>query len=53
MTDYPDSLYATQRLGTDEYPVQVGTIETETCVIGGGLAGMATSLVLGISDFIA
>ena len=46
MTDYPDSLYATQRLGTDEYPVQVGTIETETCVIGGGLAGIATSLAL-------
>jgi gamma-glutamylputrescine oxidase len=46
MAGYPDTLYAKQRCPGSEYPFQSGSIETETCIIGGGLAGIATSIAL-------
>lgn len=46
MAGYPNTLYANQRYPGPEYPFQSGSIETETCIIGGGLAGIATSLAL-------
>jgi gamma-glutamylputrescine oxidase len=45
-TEYIDSYYSRTRSDDARRPVLDGTIETETCVIGGGLAGLATALAL-------
>jgi gamma-glutamylputrescine oxidase len=46
MTGYVDSYYARTLAEKAEYPRVAGEIETETVVIGGGLAGCATALDL-------
>ncbi|MBM3547265.1 MAG: FAD-binding oxidoreductase [Alphaproteobacteria bacterium] len=45
-TDYIDSYYSRTRADDARRPALDATIETETCVIGGGLAGLATALAL-------
>lgn len=46
MRDYPDTRYAATRPDDRRWPALAGSVETETCVIGGGLAGLATALGL-------
>jgi gamma-glutamylputrescine oxidase len=46
MRDYVDSHYARTAADQERYPPLAGAIETETCVIGGGLAGLTTALEL-------
>src|SRR5262245_43922161 len=45
-TDYIDSYYARTRTDDVRRLTLDGTVEAETCVIGGGLAGLATALAL-------
>ncbi|MBM3531738.1 MAG: FAD-binding oxidoreductase [Alphaproteobacteria bacterium] len=45
-TDYIDSYYSRTRADDTRRPALDGAIEAETCVIGGGLAGLATALAL-------
>ena len=45
-TDYIDSYYARTRADDMRRVALDGAIEAETCVIGGGLAGLATALAL-------
>ncbi len=44
--DYVDSYYSRTRTDDARRPPLDGTVEAETCVIGGGLAGLATALGL-------
>jgi gamma-glutamylputrescine oxidase len=46
MSDYVDSYYARTLSESASYPRLIGEVETETVVIGGGLAGCATALDL-------
>ncbi len=46
MVDYVDSHYARTRIALPAWPVLDGDVEVETCVIGGGLAGLNTALTL-------
>jgi gamma-glutamylputrescine oxidase len=46
MRDYVDSHYARSLADAATYPSLGRAVETETCVIGGGLAGLATALEL-------
>lgn len=46
MQIYPDTHYAATRDDDARWPGLDGDCETETCVIGGGLAGLATALAL-------
>src|SRR5271166_811650 len=46
MADYTDSYYARTLAEPGERAPLDGTIEAETCVIGGGLAGLSTALDL-------
>ena len=46
MQSYPDTHYAATRSDDARWPGLDGDCETETCVIGGGLAGLATALGL-------
>ena len=46
MSDYVDSYYARTRLPLPSWPAVQGDVEVETCVIGGGLAGLNTALTL-------
>ncbi len=46
LSDYIDSHYARTRLALPPWPAAEGEIEVETCVIGGGLAGLNTALTL-------
>lgn len=46
MTDYIDSYYSRTLDDQDPYPSLDSDIETQVCVIGGGLAGLATALGL-------
>ncbi len=48
MAEYVDSLYARTLADVTRYPPLAGAVETETCVIGGGLAGLASALELGL-----
>lgn len=44
--EHIDSYYAASRNDYTTYPPLYGTVEVETCVIGGGLAGIGTALPL-------
>jgi gamma-glutamylputrescine oxidase len=44
--NYLDSHYARTAAEPGQYPSLAGAVEVETCVIGGGLAGLATALDL-------
>lgn len=44
--DYVDSYYSRTRADDARRPALDGTVEAETCVVGGGLAGLATALAL-------
>ncbi len=46
MTDYPDTYYSRTLRQTRERPAQQGAIDTDVCVIGGGLAGINVGLGL-------
>lgn len=46
MSAYPETRYAATRSDNRQWPVLAGSLEAETCVIGGGLAGLATALGL-------
>src|SRR5260370_30468535 len=46
MAEYVDSYYARSLVEPGNYPALDGEIETETVVVGGGLAGCATALDL-------
>lgn len=46
MRPYPQTHYAATRSDDARWPVLDGDCEAETCVIGGGLAGLATALGL-------
>src|SRR5882724_10168842 len=46
MSGYVDSYYARTLTEPGDRPALDGTIEVETCVVGGGLAGLATALDL-------
>lgn len=46
-TEYIDSYYSRTRTDDVRRTPLDGTVEAETCVIGGGLAGLATALALG------
>jgi gamma-glutamylputrescine oxidase len=46
VSDYVDSFYSRTMTEPGLWPALDGTIEAETCVIGGGLAGLATALDL-------
>ncbi len=46
MNDYVDSQYARTRIELAPWPELIGPLEVETCVIGGGLAGLNTALSL-------
>lgn len=46
MSGYVDSYYSRTLSDQDSYPVLDDIIETDVCVIGGGLAGLATALGL-------
>src|SRR5260221_12408471 len=46
MAEYVDSHYARSLVEPGDYPALDGEIETETVVVGGGLAGCATALDL-------
>lgn len=46
MQPYPDTHYAATRTDDARWPELEGDRETETCVIGGGLAGLAAALGL-------
>jgi gamma-glutamylputrescine oxidase len=46
MAEYADSYYVDTLREDAAYPAVSGTIDTEICVIGGGLAGLATALDL-------
>src|SRR5258708_8593341 len=48
MHDHVDSHYARTVADRASYPRLAGTVEAETCVIGGGLAGLATALELAL-----
>ena len=43
---WPDTQYARTAVGAVVRPALDGVVETETCVVGGGLAGLATALDL-------
>ena len=43
---YADTYYSRTITAAHEWPVLTGTVDTEICVIGGGLAGTATALSL-------
>ena len=43
---YPDTYYSRTRTAPGEWPALTGPIDTDICVIGGGLAGTATALSL-------
>jgi gamma-glutamylputrescine oxidase len=45
-SEHIDSYYSRTRTAVTERPPLDGRVETETCVIGGGLAGIATALGL-------
>src|SRR5271170_6153651 len=46
MADYTDTYYARTLTEPGERAPLEGTIDAETCVVGGGLAGLATALDL-------
>lgn len=46
MTQIKDNYYITTLKHVPSYPVLAGTVETDVCVIGGGLAGINTALGL-------
>jgi gamma-glutamylputrescine oxidase len=46
VSDYVDSFYSRTMSEPGAWPALDGAVETETCVIGGGLAGLATALDL-------
>jgi gamma-glutamylputrescine oxidase len=46
MSEYVDSYYAGSLAEPGDYPALDGDIETETIIVGGGLAGCATALDL-------
>ena len=46
MNGYIDTYYARTLTNGHEYPALEGTVETDVCVIGGGLAGLNTALGL-------
>jgi len=46
MREYPQTRYAATRADDRRWPALAGSVEAETCVIGGGLAGLATALGL-------
>ncbi len=43
---YPDSYYAATATGKDSFPALTGDLSVETCIIGGGYAGLSTALGL-------
>ncbi|MEY8828232.1 NAD(P)/FAD-dependent oxidoreductase [Sedimentitalea sp. XS_ASV28] len=43
---YPDSYYAATASGADAFPPLTESTEVETCIIGGGYAGLSTALGL-------
>ena len=45
-TEYIDSYYSRTRTDDVRRTPLDGTVEAETCVVGGGLAGLATALAL-------
>ena len=44
--EYPDSHYHRQLAPVQGHPPLTGELETDTCVVGGGLAGVSTALEL-------
>lgn len=46
VTDYIDSYYSATMADKQHYATQVADLETETCIIGGGYAGLMTALGL-------
>ena len=46
MSGYPDTYYSRTITAPQEWPALDGALDTEICVIGGGLAGTATALSL-------
>ena len=45
-TDYVDSYYARSLADNLKRPALEGDVEAEVCVVGGGMAGLATALGL-------
>ena len=46
MSEHIDSFYSRTLHEDVRFPVQTGRIEVETCIVGGGLAGLTTALEL-------
>ena len=46
MSNYADTYYSRTLSDQQEWPALDGTIDAEICVVGGGLAGVATALAL-------
>jgi glycine/D-amino acid oxidase-like deaminating enzyme len=46
MSEHIDSFYSRTLHDDIRFPVQTGRIEVETCIVGGGLAGLTTALEL-------
>ena len=46
MADYPPNYYASTLINNVCWPSLSGRHETDVCIVGGGLAGVATALAL-------